>query len=128
MGMRLFLAIISTLIMLTATASRGAAPATNDNAVCGKAKGDDAIAACGRLIAAGTKRGNELARIYLNRCVAWSRMRESDRAMADCNEALRLNPKYAHGYANRCWAWTLKNEPDSAMTDCNEAIRLDRIL
>src|SRR5262245_34141079 len=45
--------------------------------------------------------------------------------MADCDEALRLNPKYALGYVNRCWAWNLTNEPDRAMTDCNEAIRLD---
>src|SRR5262249_21803614 len=111
--MRLFLAIISTLIMLSATASRGAATATNDNAVCGKAKGDDAIAACSRLITAGTRRGNELARIYLNRCWAWNRKNEPDRAVADCNEAIRLDPKFVGAYNERLRILELEAGPRS---------------
>lgn len=49
-----------------------------------------------------------------------------DRAIADFDEAIRLDPKYAHAYENRAKAYASKGDYDRANTDRNEAIRLDR--
>ena len=48
-----------------------------------------------------------------------------DKAIADYNESIRLDPKYAIAYNNRGDAWYHKKEYDKAIADFNEAIRLD---
>ena len=50
---------------------------------------------------------------------------EYDKAIADYNEAIRLDPLDAHAYYRRGVAWTLKDEYDKAIADYTEAIRLD---
>jgi hypothetical protein len=69
-----------------------AAPGADDAALCDRAAGADAIAACSRLIATDAVQGNALARLYRNRCAAHAAARDPDRALGDCNEAVRLNP------------------------------------
>ncbi len=51
--------------------------------------------------------------------------REYDRAIADYNEAIRLDPKFTAAYTNRGIAWRSKGEYDRAVADYSEAIRLD---
>ena len=51
--------------------------------------------------------------------------RENDLALADFNEAIRLDPGYAVAYDNRGIAWHAKSEYDKAIADYGEAIRLD---
>jgi tetratricopeptide (TPR) repeat protein len=48
-----------------------------------------------------------------------------NQAIADYDEAIRLNPKDAAVYINRGNAWYAKQEYDQAFADYNEAIRLD---
>jgi tetratricopeptide (TPR) repeat protein len=48
-----------------------------------------------------------------------------NRAMADYDEAIRLNPKYAPAYFNRGLGFKARNEYERAIADFNEAIRLD---
>jgi tetratricopeptide (TPR) repeat protein len=50
---------------------------------------------------------------------------ESDKAIADYTEAIRLDPKLAMAYCNRGVAYGSKGEYDKAIADCTEAIRLD---
>ena len=49
---------------------------------------------------------------------------DKDRAIADYNEAIRLNPNDADAYYNRGNAWSDKGDNDGAIADYNEAIRL----
>lgn len=70
-------------------------------------------------------RRNPTALAYIHRSSAWLKIKKFDKAIADCNEALRLNPKNAYAYGARGGAWGAKNENDKAIADCNEAIRLD---
>jgi tetratricopeptide (TPR) repeat protein len=48
-----------------------------------------------------------------------------DAAIADCSEAIRLDPKYVNAYCNRGAAYGNKREYDNAIADYNEAIDLD---
>jgi tetratricopeptide (TPR) repeat protein len=54
-----------------------------------------------------------------------SRRHEVDQAIADFNEAIRLDPKMAEAYASRGTAYHLKKETDRAAADFREALRLD---
>ena len=55
------------------------------------------------------------------------KQREFEKAVADCSEAIRLNPNLALAYNSRGWAYAHTVEPqyDKAIADYNEALRLD---
>ncbi len=55
----------------------------------------------------------------------WGRKQENDKAIADLNEAIRLDPHDAQAYADRGAAWGAKGQLDRALADLNEAIRLE---
>jgi formylglycine-generating enzyme required for sulfatase activity len=50
---------------------------------------------------------------------------EYDKAIADCTEAIRLDPKHVEAYHNRGVAYWNKGEYDKAIADFTEAIRLE---
>jgi tetratricopeptide (TPR) repeat protein len=54
----------------------------------------------------------------------WKEKGEFDRALADCNDVIRLDPGYAAAYANRGDIWRLKGDLDQALNDQDQAIRL----
>jgi len=58
------------------------AVAADDVQTC-RTPGDNAIAACTRLIASGRYRGRELAAVYALRAVYWYKKDEFDRAIVD---------------------------------------------
>jgi len=64
---------------------------------------------------------------YYNRGVAYGRKGEYDRALADLNKAIEINPKYAGAYNNRGKAYGLKGEYDHAIADFSKAIEIDPI-
>jgi Flp pilus assembly protein TadD len=82
------------------------------------------IEACSSLIASGTFNGDQLAILYTSRGSAWRAKGEFDRALADQNEAIRLQPSSAILYFNRAVIWRSKGDASRAITDFNEAIRL----
>jgi tetratricopeptide (TPR) repeat protein len=116
--------LVALVPLLVLSAGATAAPA-DDRATCNVMFGDQAITACSRLISAGKLQGRELAIVYRNRCIGWNQKRDSERALADCDEAIRLAPSYPGGHNGRCWALNSKGEHDRAIADCNQAIRLD---
>ena len=93
---------------------------------CFKADDQDrVIAACTRILNdRGESQGNRVG-AYNNRGNAWREKGDLDRAIADYNEAIRLDPKYANAYIVRGDAWDAKGDHDRAIADYNEAIRLD---
>ena len=47
------------------------------------------------------------------------------RALADLNQAIRLDPRNALACARRADAEYMREDNDQALADCNEAFRLD---
>src|SRR5262252_945743 len=75
-------------------ATLATAPVGADDAdTCAKASGDVAIAACTRVVALGRYSGNNLATLYSNRGVEYAKKGDLDRAIADEDQAIKLNPK-----------------------------------
>ena len=59
---------------------------------------------------------------------AYRRLAQYDKAVADFNQAITLNPEFAQAYMNRGEAYTSQNEPAKALVDLNRAIELDGIV
>ena len=57
--------------------------------------------------------------------MAWAQKKDYDKAIADYNEAIRLDPKDAWAHSERGSAYYEKKDFDQAIADHNEAIRLD---
>lgn len=89
-------------LAFTSTVWLAATPAAADDVhTCEKASGDEAIAACARAINSGVYGGGQLASLFLIRCFEWNKKQESDKAIADCSQAIRLEPNDANAFFNR---------------------------
>jgi lipoprotein NlpI len=62
---------------------------------------------------------------YADRCAAYLAKGDNDQAIADCDRAIQLAPRFVPAYINRGNAYHAKGEYDRAIADYNEAIRLD---
>src|SRR5258705_13242012 len=70
------------------------------------------IAACTESIKSGKWKGNNQAINYGNRGLAYNTKGDPDRAIADFNQAISLNPKSATFYNNRGIAYRNKADLD----------------
>jgi Flp pilus assembly protein TadD len=85
---------------------------------------DDAIAACGRLIAA-SPRGAEPATALLARANGYLAKRDYDRAIADYDLALVRDGGLVAAFGGRARARFAKGDPDGALADYDQALRLN---
>lgn len=85
---------------------------------------DISIAACTRVIASGKSKGSDLANTFNLRGLRYSSKLEHDKAIADFNEALRLEPRNDITFYNRGMSYGDKQDYDRAIADFNESIRL----
>jgi len=106
-----------------------AAPSQSDLESCRQAEDmDRRLIGCTKIIQDRSTSKEVLVAAYNNRGMAYRGKREYDRAIADFNEAVRLNPKYALAFANRAAVHFDRNEYDRAITDLDKAINLDQRL
>jgi tetratricopeptide (TPR) repeat protein len=122
----MFRLVLILLALLGAVAPMVRPAAADDRGVCLEETSapDAAIGACGRLISSGQLSGPDLARAHNNRARSYERKGDSDRAIADYSEALRLSP-HAVIYANRAFNYSNKRDFERAMADVNQALKLD---
>ena len=83
------LAALAFILTVWLEAAPPAADDYNYNA-CAKASGYGAIASCTRAIDSGRYNGHQLVALFNNRCSEWNGKHDSDKALADCNEAIRI--------------------------------------
>jgi tetratricopeptide (TPR) repeat protein len=94
---------------------------------CASSQGnpDDNIAACNRIIRSGKEAPINLSIAYQNRGYQFGRKNETDAAIADYSEAIRVNPSNAQAWTNRGARLQRKKEYQRAIDDHTQAIRLD---
>ena len=92
---------------------------------CAGSNPDGSIAVYTRILQGRGEPAKNGAIACNNRGLAYRGKGELDRAIADFNEAIRLDPKFALAYNNRGLAYRDKGELDRAIADFTEAIRLD---
>jgi lipoprotein NlpI len=83
------------------------------------------IVACTQSINSGKWKGRNQAINYYNRGNAYSGKGDNDRAIADYNQAISLDPKDATAYYTRGNAYRDKGDNDRAIADYNQVISLD---
>ncbi|MBR1216570.1 tetratricopeptide repeat protein [Bradyrhizobium sp. U87765 SZCCT0131] len=88
-------------------------------------KADQSIAACDRVLGDATVTGTARAQALSNRC-GWRWLkRDADGALADCSEAIRLDPAQTAAYLNRGNTYLGKGDVERAARDFDEAVRRD---
>jgi lipoprotein NlpI len=88
-------------------------------------KADEGIAACERVINDSKATARDRSAAFSSRCGWWWTKQDLDRALSDCNEAVRTDSSNVAGYLNRGNAYLSKSDFEHALTDFNSAIRLD---
>ena len=83
------------------------------------------IVDCTQSINSGKWKGRDQAANYTNRGNGYRDKNDLDHAIADFNEAIRLDPKLAMAFLGRGIAFSDKGDNDRAIADLTEAIRLD---
>jgi len=89
------------------------------------AKANESIAACDRVIDDPKTAAQDRSAALSSRCGWWWAKQDFDRALSDCNEAIRLYSGNPGPYLNRGNAYLSKSDPERALADFNAAIRLD---
>jgi tetratricopeptide (TPR) repeat protein len=103
-----------------------AAPASaNDWQDCMKTDAQLRITACSAVITKGADTTARMVSAYNQRGRGYAAQNDHDRAIADYEEASRLNPKYIHAHNNRGLSQHAKGSFDQAIASYDEALKLD---
>ena len=125
------LASAALLLGLTcplAQTKQGKAPAPAEETECGGRRAgtpDERIAACTKIIDARRTSAEDRAEALRFRAIAFRQKNELDRALADHDQAIKLDPKLAGAFQQRALTWQKKNDLDRAIADFDQAIKLD---
>ena len=123
--MRVFFQL-GTTISLTWMAVPADAQISDPNVkTCVEKSGHEAIAGCTAAITSGKVSTSNLATLFSNRGIEWSNKHDFARAIADFNEAIRLNPQIVLAFYNRGLAYYSQKDFARAIADYSEAIRLN---
>ncbi len=124
--MRLHAVLIGAFAGLVLFAAPAAfAQSGSDRTTCEDDKSDGKIAACTRLLNDRSLSAKDREKFSNERGVGYFRKKEWDAAIADFNEAIRLNPQDNVLFGNRADSYRNKKEWDRAITDINKAVQLN---
>ena len=115
----LFLAIVICISIY------GESKADGKSSGCNSKEADIAIPSCTREIGSGKWTGKKLSEFYYNRSGAYLRKGQFDKAIADLNSAMELNPCEVKIYGGLCYLLAITRQFKKAIPECNKAIALD---
>src|SRR5436190_7854362 len=120
-------AIAVAVLVPIAAGAQQPAKATDEQRCTGQAgvTADAQAAACTALIDSKRFTKQNLAILHSNRGIAHGKAGDYDRAIADFDMALRINPNHVRAYVNRGNASFAKTDYDRAIADFGQAIRLE---
>ena len=105
--------------------AEGHTPSRHDSFERVQAPPERVVAACTRLLDAGTVDGGDLGRLYLHRSHAYSSLKKYDLAVGDLNELLRGDPNDEVAYNNRGFAYVAQGNYEAGLADFSAALRID---
>lgn len=113
-----------TLALASAASAYAQAPAPANQ--CGGVFSDPAmgIEACSRVIEFGSLEKPDLAKAYYSRGTEWARQASYERALADYDLAIQLDPDFPLPYYNRGLVLSNKGESDRAIADYDRVLKL----
>jgi tetratricopeptide (TPR) repeat protein len=85
------------------------------------------IAACTRIIRRAGRTPHERAVAFNNRGGALYYSGKPERAIEDYDQAIKLDPHFAHAFNNRCWSGAVLGRTEQAAADCTKVIKLYNI-
>lgn len=83
------------------------------------------IQGCTAAIKSGQWSGKDLAWAFVDRCFGYFAKHDNDGAVADCTQAIVLDPQNAYPYLLRGSAYLAKRDYNDAIADFNKVITLD---
>ncbi len=86
---------------------------------------DQVIGGCTALIQSGKFTGKNLAAAFTNRGIAYANKDQTDRAIQDHDQAIKLDPNDARALNIRGNAYLSNGQADRAIQDHDQAIRLN---
>ena len=119
--MRLGVSLIALLCGL-GFAGDGVAQTNNRMAQCEGSDPALVIPACTAIITTNPTRPDLMSLALSNRAVAYEKLGQNDRAMADLDEAIKRDPKNPHAWPNRGNLYLWQGQFDRAMEDYNQAL------
>jgi tetratricopeptide (TPR) repeat protein len=96
-----------------------------DQADCASQDPERAIPACSRIIPDGNESAQSRAGAYVLRSAVYLAQGNVERAIADCNEAIKLTPRNVIAYVRRALAYHHRGDKDRAILDYSIAEKLD---
>src|SRR5581483_7188222 len=121
----LFAALVASVTLVSAPQAKAETDLDRCRFAGELSKADDGIASCDRVVKDSKTNAPDRAAALSSRCGWWWSKKDSDRALSDCNEAIRLDRNLAPAYLNRGNVYLSKSDFDRALADFNEALRLD---
>jgi len=117
--------LAAALGLAVAARAEGGADEQRQCAATGGVTLEQKLSACTAVISAGAEGPHDLAVAYNHRGDAYLNKRELDRAIADYDQAIRLDPKFVFPFNGRGLAYQGKGLFDRAVADFDQAIALD---
>jgi tetratricopeptide (TPR) repeat protein len=91
----------------------------------GDASLEQQLVGCTAAIQSGQLSRRDLSLALINRCTVYRHREDHDRAIADCNSAIQLDPNNADAFNNRGLVHRAMGRFDRAIADYNRAIRIN---
>src|SRR5258706_2744613 len=118
-------ALLLSLLLVGVTMARAQLPLGACFSTDANTSLDLRIDTCTSLIQSKGLSQDRLAIAFQNCGSAYVAKRDTDRAIQDFNQAIKLDPKYANAFNSRGIAYQAKGDNERAIQDYGEAIRLD---